>query len=284
MSSQYQIVNIDPVLLDLGLLQIHWYGVTYLIGFGLYWLLGVYRINNYQSNWDKPQLSDFLFYGAMAIIVGGRIGWLLFYNDTSVLDDPLLPFKIWEGGMSFHGGLAGLVVALYYFKMKTGKTFFQVSDFIAPLGITGILSVRLGNFINGELWGRITDVPWAVIFPSSLPYQFSQMSMAELNTAQQSGILDQFARHPSQLYEAFGEGLITFIIVWLVAHYSKKPGTTTAAFLICYGIARFIVEFFREPDSNRGFIAFDWMTMGHILTIPILLLGLVFLFVGKKQT
>ena len=187
--------------------------------------------------------------------------------------------------MAFHGGLIGVVVALLYFRSKTNKTFFQVADFVAPLVPLGILSVRVGNFINGELWGRLTEKSWGVIFPDSLPSRIYPpgMSMQELESLNQQGQLLAFARHPSPLYEAFGEGLMTFIIVWLVAKYSKRPGVTAATFLICYGVSRFVVEFFREPDSNRGFIAFDWMTMGQLLTIPLVIAGLMFLLWPQKK-
>lgn len=296
MFSQHPVIDFDPVFLSLGPfdlpfigtvgpLAIHWYGITYLIGFAFYFLLGKYRLKNYPSSWSDEQLSDFLFYGAIGIIAGGRLGWVLFYNDASIINDPLLPFRIWEGGMSFHGGLTGVLIAMLYFKNKTQKTFFEISDFIAPLVPTGILSVRIGNFLNGELWGRLTEKPWGMIFPDSLPYhlQPGNMNQNAWQVLYQQGELDVFARHPSTLYEAFGEGLLTFIIVWVVAHYAKKQGTVSAAFLLCYGTARFIVEFFREPDANRGFIAFDWMTMGHLLTLPILAFGLLILFSKRKD-
>ncbi|TDR19498.1 prolipoprotein diacylglyceryl transferase [Marinicella litoralis] len=287
MFEQHPVIDFDPVFLAIGPfdlpwlgtvgpLSIHWYGVTYLIGFACYFLLGKYRLKKYPSSWNQEQLSDFLFYGAIGIIAGGRLGWILFYNDTSLITDPTLPFRIWEGGMSFHGGLMGVLIAMFYFKNKSNKSFYEISDFIAPLVPTGILSVRIGNFLNGELWGRITDKPWGMIFPDSLPFhlQANNMSEGAWQTMYQEGQLNVFARHPSTLYEAFGEGFLTFIVVWTVAHFAKTRGTVTATFLLCYGSARFVVEFFREPDVNRGFIAFDWMTMGHLLTLPILGFGL----------
>lgn len=287
MSSTHSIVDFDPIFLTLGPfdlpligavgpLSIHWYGITYLIGFAFYYLLGQYRIKKYPSSWNNEQLSDFLFYGAIGIIVGGRLGWVMFYNDSSILDDPTLPFRFWEGGMSFHGGLMGVLIAMMYFKNKSKKSFFEISDFIAPLVPTGILSVRIGNFLNGELWGRLTTKPWGMIFPDSLPVHLQAHNMPDGQWANlyEQGQFDVFARHPSALYEAFGEGLIAFFIVWIVAHYAKRRGTVSAAFLLSYGSARFLVEFFREPDANRGFIAFDWMTMGHLLTLPIIAFGL----------
>ncbi len=270
------VVDFDPIFLSLGPLDIHWYGVTYLLGFGFFYLLGRYRIRHYDSGWNKQQLSDFIFYGALGVIVGGRVGWYLFYNDTPPTQDPWLLFKVWDGGMSFHGGLIGVILAIIYFKNKTNKTFYRVSDFVAPLAPLGIASVRIGNFINGELWGRLTQQPWGMIFPQSLPYN-QQPEVIGRDTWQQlyqQGQFNLYTRHPSPLYEAFLEGIVTFVVVWLAAHYARQRGTASAVFLLSYGISRFVVEFFREPDANRGFIAFDWMTMGHLLTLPLLAFGL----------
>lgn len=271
------IINFDPVFLNLGPLKIHWYAITYLIGFGLFILLGNYQVKHYKTSWTKEQVSDFLFYGALGVILGGRIGWVMFYSDTSLIDDPLLPFKVQGGGMSFHGGLAGVFLAMFYFKYKTKKGFFEIADFVAPLCALGIGSVRIGNFVNGELWGRITDKPWGMIFPDSLPSNLWNQPIEKLQEFNQQGLLTEFTRHPSALYEAILEGLITFIIVWVVARKYTRKGIASGTFLLCYGLSRFIVEFFREPDINRGFIAFDWMTMGQILTVPIILFGLLFI-------
>lgn len=271
------IVNFDPVLLSLGPIKIHWYALTYLIGFAFFVLLGNWQVNNTKTSWTKEEVSDFLFYGALGVILGGRIGWVLFYNDTSLLEDPLLPFKVQGGGMSFHGGLLGVFLAMFYFKYKTQKKFFEIADFVAPLCALGIGSVRIGNFINGELWGRTTNHSWAMIFPDSLPNNLWNSPLEQLHSMNQQGLLSDFARHPSPLYEAFLEGLVTFLIVWIVARKFTRAGIASGTFLICYGLSRFIVEFFRQPDDNRGFIAFDWMTMGQILTIPILIFGLIFI-------
>ncbi|MFC3194356.1 prolipoprotein diacylglyceryl transferase [Marinicella sediminis] len=296
MFTQHPVIDFDPVFLsfgpfdwpligEVGPLAIHWYGITYIIGFAFYYLLGSYRLKQNPGSWNKEQLSDFLFYGAIGVIAGGRLGWYLFYNDTSIMADPTLLFRVWEGGMSFHGGLAGVLLSMLYFKNKTQKTFFQVSDFIAPLIPTGILSVRLGNFMNGELWGRLTDQPWGMIFPDSLPHhlQPANMSSEAWQSLYQQGELDVFARHPSTLYEAFGEGLVTFIVVWMVANRATRQGTVSAVFLLSYGVSRFVVEFFREPDANRGYVLFDWMTMGHILTIPLLAFGMYILLSQSRS-
>jgi phosphatidylglycerol:prolipoprotein diacylglycerol transferase len=278
----HYLVSFDPVFLDLGLVKIHWYAITYIIGFALFILLGNYQVShNKDTSWSKDHVSDFLFYGALGVIIGGRIGWVLFYSDTSFMDDPLLAFKVQGGGMSFHGGLVGVILAIAYFKYKTKKGFFEIADFVAPLCALGIGSVRIGNFINGELWGRLTNKPWGMIFPDSLPQHLWQLPIDELEKINQQGLLNEFARHPSPLYEAFLEGLITFSIVWFVSRkFNKKglrAGIVSGLFLLCYGLSRFTIEFFREPDANRGFIAFDWMTMGQILTIPIIAVALIFI-------
>lgn len=285
MNSHY-LVDFDPVFIALGPLKIHWYGITYLIGFACYWLLGLRLMKIKPTGWNKEQLSDFMFYGAMGVVVGGRVGWWLFYNDISLLQDPLLVFKVWQGGMSFHGGLLGVVIAMFYFKHQTHKTFFQIADFVAPLIPTGIISVRLGNFINGELWGRLTNHSWGMIFPQSLPSRLQSSIFADKAAwldAYRHGAMDNYARHPSPLYEAFGEGLVCFITVWLAVYFAKKRGTVSAVFLITYAVARFSVEFVRQPDANRGFIFFDWMTMGHILTIPLLVAALLILWFNRDN-
>ncbi len=273
----HYLVSFDPVFLNLGPVKIHWYAITYLIGFAFFIILGNYKVSHEKTSWTKEQVSDFLFYGALGVILGGRIGWVLFYNDTPFSQDPLLLFKVQGGGMSFHGGLAGVIVAMLYFKFKSKKGFFEIADFVAPLSAIGIGSVRIGNFINGELWGRLTDKSWGMIFPDALPAQLQTNSISQLRELNAQGLLDAFARHPSPLYESFLEGFVTFIIVWFVSRKFKRAGIASGTFLICYGLSRFCVEFFRQPDANRGFIAFDWMTMGQILTIPIIILGLIFI-------
>ncbi len=280
------LIDFDPVFISLGPVNIHWYGITYLIAFGCYLILGNWRIKKGNTDWTQDQLSDFMFNGAMGVIIGGRLGWVLFYNDVSLLSDPLLPLRVWEGGMSFHGGLLGVIIAMFYFKHKTQRTFLETADFVAPLVPLGIISVRLGNFINGELWGRLTDHPWGMIFPNALPETLQLNSFedkASWLSAYHSGAFDAFARHPSPLYEAFGEGLVNFLFVWITVYFAKKRGTVSAVFLLTYGVSRFAVEFVREPDVNRGFILFDWMTMGHILTVPLLLLALAILIHNRNN-
>lgn len=248
--------HINPIALTLGPLKVHWYGLMYAIGFLGAWGLGVMRANKSNSGWTQDQISDLVFYAALGVIVGGRTGYILFYAWPDFIAEPLLLFKIWQGGMSFHGGLIGVIIALWLYARKLNKTFFELTDFTAPLVPIGLAAGRIGNFINGELWGRVTDVPWAMIFPNG-------------------GTLP---RHPSQLYEFLFEGIILFIILW---SYSSKPRPRTAVsglFLICYGTFRFVLEFFRQPDVQLGFIAFDWLTMGQMLSAPMILLG-VFLII-----
>jgi phosphatidylglycerol---prolipoprotein diacylglyceryl transferase len=253
--------SINPVAIDLGVAKIHWYGLMYLIGFAGSWWLGVLRASRPNSGWEKEQVADLVFYGALGVIIGGRVGYVLFYNFPVFLENPIVIVQIWQGGMSFHGGMIGVFVALYLFARKTQKSFFQVSDFIAPMVPIGLGAGRLGNFINGELLGRPAEVnlPWAMDFG------------------------DHIARHPSQLYQAMTEGLILFLVLWF---YSSKPRprmAVSALFLICYGCFRFITEFFRTPDAQLGFVAFDWMTKGQELSIPMIGVGLYILYIVRRN-
>lgn len=254
--------NIDPVAIHLGewhlpLLGtvqpgVRWYGLMYLIGFAAVWWLGSVRAKRAGSQWQRGQISDLVFYGALGAVLGGRVGSVLFYNFPGFVADPLSLLRVWEGGMSFHGGLIGVLLALWLYGRHYKKTFFEITDFVAPLIPIGLGAGRIGNFINGELWGKVSDVPWAMIFPNG----------------------GSLARHPSQLYQALLEGVVLFAILWL---YSNKPRPTMAVsglFLIAYGLFRFIVEFVREPDQQLGYLAFGWLTMGQVLSAPMILLGL----------
>ncbi len=262
--------HIDPVAIDLGPVKIHWYGIMYLIGFAALWWLGSRRARG-TPGWKEEEIGDLVFYGALGTILGGRLGYILFYDLPAYLAEPLNIFKIWQGGMSFHGGLIGVTIALALFARRSGKSFFQVTDFVAPMVPIGLGAGRLGNFINGELWGRVSDLPWAMIFPDP-----------------RAG---QLPRHPSQLYEALLEGLVLFIILWL---YSSRPRPTMAVsglFLVGYGSFRFLVEFTRNPDAQLGFIAFGWLTMGQALSLPMVVAGGAMMWwayhrdgAGKKTT
>lgn len=253
--------QINPVAFNLGPLQIHWYGLTYLFGFFLAWILALYRIKHFKLNWTKEELSDLIFYSALGVILGGRLGFMLFYNMQEFMTDPLSLFKVWQGGMSFHGGLLGVITAIIVFSLIKKKKILQVMDFVAPLVPLGLAAGRIGNFINGELWGRPTSLAWGIIFPRS----------------------DMQPRHPSQLYEFFLEGILLFILVWWYASKPRPTGRITALFLIGYAFSRIICEFFREPDLQIGFIAFNWLTMGQILSIPMLIIGLILWWIKKNE-
>ena len=252
--------TIDPVLFQLGPFQIHWYGMMYILGFASAWWLGACRARQTQRGWTQEQVADFIFYGAVGVVVGGRLGYMLFYDFSYLIAHPLSLFEIWQGGMSFHGGLIGVMLSVGYFAKRHQKTYFEVGDFIVPLVPIGLALGRLGNFINGELWGRVTHVPWAMVFPSAGP----------------------FPRHPSPLYEFFLEGVVLFIILWVYSSKLRPRGAVSGLFLLGYGMFRCFVEFFREPDAPLGFVAFDWLTMGQLLSIPMIGLG-VFCLIWAYQ-
>jgi len=256
--------HIDPVAVSLGPLKVHWYGLMYLLAFATGYGLALWRIRRSGSGWTEDMLSDLLFYIAMGVILGGRLGYVVFYGFDRLLDDPLWALRVWEGGMSFHGGLLGVLVAVAIFSRQYQKQWFDMTDFVAPLIPTGLLFGRIGNFIGGELWGRPVldpNYPLAMVFPH----------------------VDNLARHPSQLYEAALEGLVLFVLLWWYSARPKPRMAVSGLFLIGYGAARFVVEFFRQPDADKGFILFDWMTMGQILTVPMILGGLVLMLLAYRN-
>lgn len=253
--------HINPIALQIGKIKIYWYGIIYLIGFTLAWLLAKIRAKKYYPNWHSETINDLIFYCALGGIIGGRLGYVLFYNATMVLHDPLFIFKTWLGGMSFHGGIIGVIISIFFFAKKIRLPFLAILDFVAPLAPLGIALGRIGNFINAELWGRVTDVPWGMVFPNGGP----------------------LPRHPSQLYESFAEGILLFIIIWFYTAKPRARGTSSGLFLLTYGIIRFICEFFREPDLHLGFVAFNWLTMGQLLSLPVIAAGIsLFWFCHKK--
>ncbi|MDC0390291.1 prolipoprotein diacylglyceryl transferase [Candidatus Thioglobus sp.] len=251
--------SINPVALDLGFAQIYWYGLMYLGAFLAAYFLANYRAKQ-DENWNTQNIEDLIFYGAIGVIVGGRLGYVLFYNLPNFLSDPLSIFAIQGGGMSFHGGFLGVLLAMVIFNQKYNKTFFATMDFVAPLVPLGLGFGRIGNFINGELWGKVTTSPLGMYI-------------------QEQGV----SRYPSQLYEAFLEGLVLFIILWL---YSNKPRplmSVSALFLIFYGLFRFIIEFVRVPDVQLGYLAFGWLTMGQLLSLPMIILGVYLFYKPNKR-
>ncbi len=253
---------IDPVAIAIGPVQVHWYGLTYLAGFAMAWWLGRRRCRTSGGLWSEEQLGDLIFFAALGVVLGGRFGYVLFYHFDYFLRDPLWLFKVWEGGMSFHGGLLGVLLAMYLYGRKLNKSFFQMTDFIAPLVPFGLGAGRIGNFIGGELWGRASDVPWAMVFPRDP---------------------SQLARHPSQLYQFALEGVALFCILWWFSRKPRPRMAVSGLFLLCYGIFRFVVEFARQPDSQLGFIAWDWLTMGQLLSTPMIAGGVLLIWLGYHR-
>jgi phosphatidylglycerol:prolipoprotein diacylglycerol transferase len=275
--------DIDPIALALGPLKIHWYGLMYLLGFGVAWWLGRQRIRAGRlPGVDEHGYGDLMFYAMVGVVLGGRLGYILFYDLHTYLAHPLQMLKVWEGGMSFHGGLLGVVAAVWWWSRRRGLHVMDTLECVAPLVPPGLGFGRIGNFINGELWGKLTHADWGVVFPASLPQPYASMDMATLRTQFQSGALDVFARHPSQLYQAFLEGLVLFTVLWV---YSRKPRPRYAVaglFVLLYGVFRFLVEFVRVPDQQLDYLAFGWLTMGQLLSVPLIVLGLVWLWWSRR--
>ncbi|WP_036543401.1 prolipoprotein diacylglyceryl transferase [Nitrincola lacisaponensis] len=254
--------SINPVALNLGPVQIHWYGLMYVIGFAAAWWLGNRRAAQPGSGWTDQQVADLVFWGAVGVVLGGRAGYVLFYNFDYFIQDPLWLFAVWQGGMSFHGGLIGVLVMLVIFARRYQKNLFDMGDFVAPLIPVGLGAGRLGNFIGGELWGRPTDQSWGVIFPAAQ---------------------DGLARHPSQLYQMLLEGLVLFVVLWWFSSRPRPRMAVSGLFLLLYGVFRLGVEFFRQPDAQLGFIAFEWLTMGQLLSLPMLCAGGVMLLLAYRN-
>lgn len=250
--------DFDPVALSLGPLQVRWYGLMYLFGFASGWLLARSRAARPGSGWTPAMVDDFITWCVLGLVLGARLGYVLFYDLPSYISDPLSILQVWHGGMSFHGGLIGLCVVVWFFGRKHKKTFLEIGDFLSPLAPPGLFFGRLGNFINGELWGGPTNQPWGVVFPDP----------------RAGGV----ARHPSQLYEAGLEGLVLFTVLWMYSSKKRPSGAVMGLFLALYGLFRFLVELIREPDPQLGYLAFGWVTMGQLLSLPMVLVGLWLMF------
>ena len=253
--------EINPVALQLGPLAVHWYGLTYLAAFCLFMLLGFRRLRHApfatiagEGAWSRRDVEDILFLGVMGVVLGGRVGYCLFYKPAYYLSHPLEIFAVWQGGMSFHGGMLGVIVAMIWFARSRHKPWLQVADFVAPCVPTGLAAGRIGNFINGELWGRVSspDLPWGMVFRGA----------------------GDLPRHPSQVYQFLLEGMLLFVLLWWYASKERKQGQVAAMFLVGYGVFRFVAEFFREPDAHLGILSLG-MSMGQWLCVPMILGGLV---------
>ncbi len=251
--------QIDPVALQLGPLSIHWYGLTYLVGFGLFMWLGALRLKqppfaslSGARAWSRRDVDEILFLGVLGVVLGGRLGYCLFYKPGFYLDHPLEILSVWQGGMSFHGGLMGVIVAMLWFARSRQRPWLEVADFVAPCVPTGLAAGRIGNFINGELWGRVADpaLPWAMVFRGA----------------------GDVPRHPSQIYQFLLEGLLLFVLLWWFARRPSARGQVSAVFLMGYGVLRFVAEYFREPDQFLGLLALN-LSMGQWLCVPMVLLG-----------
>ena len=250
--------EIDPIIFSIGPLAVRWYGMMYVIGFVAAWILARRRARDKWSVIQPAQVDDLIFYSMLGVIIGGRLGYCIFYGWQYWLDDPLYVFKITQGGMSFHGGLLGVMGAMWWYGRRLGKSMLQMTDFVAPLVPIGLGTGRIGNFINGELWGKETDVPWS--------FNIGGVGL-----------------HPSQLYEALLEGLVLFVILWAYSARERPYRAVSGMFLLWYGIFRFFVEFYRVPDADPGYLAFGWVTMGQVLSAPMILAGAALILLAYRD-
>lgn len=254
--------KIDPIAFRFGPIKVHWYGLMYLIGFTMAWLLALCRIRQPKNQgWTSQQIGDLIFYCMLGIIIGGRLGYVLFYDFSDFIANPMTVFQVWCGGMSFHGGFIGVAVATWIFSRHTGKHWIDITDFIVPLVPLGLAAGRIGNFINGELWGRVTTVSWGMIFPEGGP----------------------LPRHPSQLYEFLLEGILLFFIMWWFSSKIRPQFAVVGLFSLCYGMFRFAAEFFRQPDQQLGFVAWGWLTRGQELSLPMIIGGILMLWWAYRR-
>ncbi|MBX2808123.1 MAG: prolipoprotein diacylglyceryl transferase [Cellvibrionaceae bacterium] len=245
--------NFDPVAFSFGPISVHWYGIMYLLAFASAWWLALRETRRDPALLSAKQVEDLIVYGALGVVLGGRMGYVFFYNFGAFMQDPLWLFRVWEGGMSFHGGLLGVVVAMMLYSRRIQVAFFSLMDFVAIIVPIGLGFGRMGNFIGQELWGRVTDVPWGMVFMRDP---------------------ERLVRHPSQLYQVFLEGILLFAIVYGFSRRTRPQLAVSALFLICYGIFRFAVEFVRQPDAHIDTLIFGWMTRGQLLTLPMVVGGI----------
>lgn len=273
----------DPVLIRIGPLAIRWYALSYIVGFMLFLWLGRRRIAQGNTLFTREMLDDFLTWGILGVIIGGRLGYVLFYKFSTYIDHPLDIFKVWEGGMSFHGGFLGVLAAMWLFSRKHKISFLKTMDFVAPLVPLGLASGRIGNFINGELWGRVTDINafWAMGFPQA---HYEDVEAAAHNPLWAEW-LQQYAmlpRHPSQLYQFALEGICLFIVLWIFSKKTRPDGQVASLFLAGYGFFRFLAEFARQPDDYLGLLTLG-LSMGQWLSVPMIVLGAIgFVWFGKR--
>lgn len=253
--------SMNPVAFHIGTWPVYWYGLMYMVGFVGGWAVLSLRARDPKFGFTQDQVSDVVFYAALGAIIGGRLGYMLFYDTHAWLNQPWLLLETWKGGMSFHGGLLGVLVGMWLLMRKFHKSFLAITDFVAPAIPIGLGAGRIGNFINGELWGRITDVPWGMVFPH----------------------VDNMPRHPSQLYEFLLEGVVLFVVLWLYSAKKRPLGAVSGLFALGYGVFRCFIECFREPDAPIGFIAFDRVTEGQLLSIPLIIVGIALIVWAYKR-
>ncbi len=271
--------DIHPVALTLGPVKIHWYGLMYLFGLAVGWWFARRRIRDPAFPWTSREVDDLLFYIALGVVAGGRIGYILFYGFGDWLADPLRLFRVWEGGMSFHGGLLGVLLAMALYGRRHGRAFFELTDFIAPFIPIGLFAGRIGNFINGELWGAPAQLPWAMQVSCA---RFPALCTDKLGLAPGTALSPPL--HPTQLYEALLEGVVLFALLWWFSARPRPRMAVSALFLLGYGLFRFAVEFVRMPDAHLGYLAFGWLTLGQVLSAPMILGGGLLFWLAYRKS